>query len=143
MKKILKWTLIVVIGLAIIGAFLPEDETAKEEPKAAATTETTEAKAEEPKEEVKKEEPKKKAAPKNDPKLTAAEFEKIKNGMSIAEVEKIIGGKGELQSEVGAEGDTTYTVMYTWQGKGFGSNANVTFQGSPAVVQMKAQFGLK
>lgn len=144
MKKFLKWSFIIVIGLAILGSFLPDSETAKEEPKAAATTETTEAKAEEPKAEAKKEEePKKKAAPKNDPKLTAAEFEKIKNGMSIAEVEKIIGGKGELQSEVGAEGDTTYTVMYTWQGKGFGSNANVTFQGSPAVVQMKAQFGLK
>lgn len=140
MKKFLKWTLIVFIGLGIIGALLPDEEKATEEPKAAATTEKA---AAEPKAEEKKEEPKKKAAPKNDPKLTAAEFKKIKNGMTLAEVEKIIGGEGELQSEVGAEGDSTYTVMYTWKGTGFGSNANVTFQGNPAVVQMKAQFGLE
>ena len=146
MKKILKWTLIVVIGLAIIGAFLPDDETAKEEPKSAATTETTEsteAKAEEPKAEAKKEEPKKKAAPKNDPKITADEFAKIKNGMTLAEVEKIIGGKGEMNSETGAEGDDLYTVMYTWKGNSLGGNANFMFQGNPAVVQSKAQFGLK
>ncbi|WP_366249531.1 hypothetical protein [Terribacillus aidingensis] len=43
-------------------------------------------------------------------------------------------------SETGTEGDQ----FYTWEGEGdFGANANITFQGNPAVVQSKAQVGLE
>ena len=127
-----------VFTVALIQAFGSDDAAKKEEP---AATETAAAK-EEPakKEETKKAEPKKEV---NKPTITKAEFDKIKNGMSIKEVEKIIGGEGELSSEVGAEGDTNYTVLYMYKGEAFASNANVTFQGSPAVVAMKAQAGLK
>lgn len=80
----------------------------------------------------------------NDPGISAEEFDKIQAGMTYEEVVEIIGGEGEMNSESGSKGDPYYTVMYTWKGeKGFGANANATFQGSPAKLQNKSQFGLK
>lgn len=142
-KKFFKYTLIFFAAIFTVAIFMTacssDDATKKEEP---ATTE----KATETKEPaVKKEEPKK-AAPKkktNGPEITKAEFAKIKNGMTYDEVVKIIGSKGEMNSETGAEGDDLYTVMYTWKGNSLGSNANAMFQGNPATLQTKAQFGLK
>lgn len=142
MKKIFKYFLIfmaAVFTVALIQAFGDDDAAVKEEP---AATETAAVK-EEPvaaKEEPKKAEPKKEE---NGPELTKAEFAKIKNGMTYDEVVKIIGSKGEMNSETGAEGDDLYTVMYTWKGNSLGANANMMFQGNPATVQSKAQFGLK
>lgn len=135
MKKFFKYTMIffaAVFTVALIQAFGDDDAAKKEEP---AATETAAAK-----EEPKKAEPKKEV---NKPTITKAEFDKIKNGMTYDEVVKIIGGKGELNSETGAEGDDLYTVMYTWKGESLGANANAMFQGNPATVQSKAQFGLK
>lgn len=149
MKKFLKWTAIIFIGLIVIGAVMGEEE----ETATPAVTETVteEATAEEPaeaeateeaavEEEAPAEEP---AEPANGPELTKAEFDQIENGMTYEEVVAIIGSEGELMSEVGAEGEQFYTSMYMWEGESLGSNANVTFQGSPAVVEMKAQFGLE
>jgi hypothetical protein len=49
-----------------------------------------------------------------------------------------------MNSESGAKGDQYYTVMYTWQGEsGFGANANAMFQGNPAKLMNKSQFGLE
>lgn len=105
-------------------------------------TETTELAKEEavaPKKTEKKVEKKEK---KNDPGISMAEFEKVQTGMTYEEVVKIIGGKGEIQSETGAKGDEYYTVGYKWDGeKGFGSNAIMMFQGNK--LDTKAQAGLK
>lgn len=143
MKKFLKWTAIIFIGLIVIGAVMGEDETATtpavEETTAEETTEETvaaeteEAPAEAPAEEVEE----------DAGKMTKDKFDQIQNGMTYEEVVAIVGGEGNLLSEVGAEGEEFYTVMYEWEGASFASNANVTFQGSPAVVEMKAQFGLE
>ncbi|MGE7837167.1 DUF3862 domain-containing protein [Viridibacillus arvi] len=73
--------------------------------------------------------------------ITKKEFNKIKNGMSYKSVKKIVGGKGELISEVGQKGDPYYTYMIMYYGKDGISNANFTFQGGK--LQMKAQFLLK
>ncbi|OOR30331.1 hypothetical protein BW892_07060 [Bacillus cereus] len=78
----------------------------------------------------------------NSPKISKEEFDSIKNGMSYEEVISIIGGDGELLSETGTNGQQFHTLMYSWEGeKGFGSNANATFQDGKLIN--KAQFGLK
>lgn len=75
-------------------------------------------------------------------KITKAAFDKLKNGMSYEEATSIIGYNGELISESGEKGDSTYTVMYMYYGSGIlGSNANLMFQGDK--LMNKAQMGLK
>jgi outer membrane protein assembly factor BamE (lipoprotein component of BamABCDE complex) len=74
--------------------------------------------------------------------ITKAEFDEIQNGMSYDQVSKIIGGPGEVMSEVGTKGEQFYTVMYMYKGEGsLGSNANLMFQDGK--LNTKAQFGLK
>lgn len=83
-------------------------------------------------------------APKNSGKITMAEFEQIKSGMTYEEVVAIVGGEGELSSEVDIGiGEEYVTQIYIWYGEGLftAGNANVTFQGGKVVS--KAQFGLK
>ena len=79
---------------------------------------------------------------KNNPGISKAEFEAIKDGMSYDEVVKIVGGPGELLAESGKPGEELHTVSYMFKGeKGIGANANVMFQGDK--MNMKAQAGLK
>ena len=60
--------------------------------------------------------------------------------MTYEEVISIIGGEGELSSQVDVAGYDT--KMYMWEGEGsIGANANVTFQNN--ALTSKAQFGLK
>lgn len=111
---------------------------------AVACTDTNTEVKEQPKQEQKKEsKPKpKQEAPKNDSKITKAEFDAIQSGMTYEEVVAIIGSEGEMLSEVGSKGEQFHTVMYEWKGIGdFGANANFTFQ--EGKMEMKAQFGLK
>jgi hypothetical protein len=98
--------------------------------------------ASEPVTPVKQEAPKPAPVKKNDPDISKAEFDAIENGMTYAEVVKIIGGEGEVMSEIGVKGEEFYTIMYMYDGeKGLGSNANFTFQDGK--LSMKAQYGLK
>lgn len=77
---------------------------------------------------------------KNSPKISKAEFESIETGMTYEEVVAIIGGEGELSSQVDVAGYNT--KMYVWEGEGsIGANANATFQNNS--LTSKAQFGLK
>jgi len=79
---------------------------------------------------------------KNSPKVSKAEFDQIKSGMTYEQVKEIIGGEGEVVSESGNPGDQFYTVMYQYQGEGeLGANASFMFQGGKLIN--KAQFGLK
>jgi hypothetical protein len=75
-------------------------------------------------------------------KMTLDKFNAIEIGMSYEKVCEIIGGEGDLLSEVDLGLGKEYaSKMYMWEGVGsLGANANVTFQGDK--VTMKAQFGL-
>ncbi len=78
--------------------------------------------------------------PSTDPRMSKAEFEALKPGMTYAEATEIIGGPGDLASESEVAG--IHTVMYQYEGFGdVGANANVMFQDGKLV--QKAQFGLK
>lgn len=80
------------------------------------------------------------APKKNSPKISKAEFESLKTGMTYNEVVSIIGSEGEMSSQVDVAGYDT--KLYIWEGEGsIGANANVTFQNNKLVS--KAQIGLK
>jgi hypothetical protein len=75
-------------------------------------------------------------------KVSLAEFNKISNGMTYSQVTSILGGEGNLQSEVGDAGTQFHTVSYGYDGEGsMGANAILMFQGGK--LNMKTQFGLK
>lgn len=77
---------------------------------------------------------------KNSPKISKSEFEALENGMTYEEAVAIIGGEGELTSQVNVAGYDT--KLYMWEGEGsIGANANATFQNDS--LTSKAQFGLK
>lgn len=87
-------------------------------------------------------------APKNSPRISKKEFESLKTGMTYNEVVSIIGGEGELLSQVNIAGDDELDIpgydtrIYMWEGEGsIGANANVTFQNNKLVA--KAQVGLR
>ncbi|MFC1688094.1 hypothetical protein ACFL07_00355 [Pseudomonadota bacterium] len=71
------------------------------------------------------------------PVVTMAEFNRIENGMTYAQVRQIIGASGEEISRSDLAGYTT--VMYTWTNSN-GSNMNAMFQNGGLIT--KAQFGL-
>ena len=74
--------------------------------------------------------------------VSLAEFENIKNGMSLMEVESIIGGKGDMTAEAGEMGKPEYTAIYQYDGEGsLGANAMFTFQGGK--LNSKGQTGLR
>lgn len=74
--------------------------------------------------------------------VTLAEFEKIQNGMTLAEVEKIIGGPCTMNSELGEKGTALYTVSYGCNGEGtIGANAMFMYQAGKLMT--KSQAGLK
>lgn len=71
--------------------------------------------------------------------ISADEFNQITTGMSYAQAVGIIGGDGELMSQVDIGGYNT--VAYSWAGQGgLGANAILMFQNDALVS--KAQFGL-
>lgn len=71
--------------------------------------------------------------------ITKAEFDQIQMGMSYEQVREIIGGDGDVMSEVEIGG--MRTVVYMWKGNSLGANANFTF--TSGALQARAQFGLK
>jgi hypothetical protein len=74
--------------------------------------------------------------------VTKAEYDKIQKGMSYEEIKAIIGGEGELTSEMGLPGEEGYTTSYTYNGVGEpGANAAFMFQNGQ--LYDKLQFGLK
>lgn len=78
-------------------------------------------------------------SPESKPNVTMATFSQLKNGMRYEDAVKILGAEGEVLSESEIAG--TKTVMYQWNGEGFGANMNAMFQNGKLVS--KAQFGLK
>jgi len=75
-------------------------------------------------------------------KISKAEFDKIKVGMSYEEVKEIIGGECTLESESGEKGTALYTVMYGCDGEGeLGANVQLMFQGGK--LDSKTQMGLR
>ena len=77
----------------------------------------------------------------NKPTITKAEFDAIRTGVTYADATAIIGGPGELSSELRTPG-APYTMAYTFQGEGsIGANAMLMWQDGKLV--MKSQAGLK
>ena len=130
-KKIVGWVIGIFILLTIIGN-LGEDKSESNNNNIPATSNTQ---TEAPTSSVQQ-------YPANDNKISKAEFDQIRNGMSYEEVKYIIGGEGEMLSESGNPGDQFYTVMYSYKGKGgLGANANFMFQNGQ--LQNKSQIGLR
>ena len=69
---------------------------------------------------------------------TLAKFEQVKNGMSISQVQKIMGSDGKVSVESGSGHEAM--KMITWEAS-FGANCVISFQGG--AVSAKAQVGLK
>lgn len=70
--------------------------------------------------------------------ITMAKYEKIKNGMSVSEVEEVVGSKGEETSS-SSIGSSSYK-SYRWKGDKF-SFISVRFKDDK--VNSKSQYGLK
>lgn len=71
---------------------------------------------------------------------TLSAFNALREGMSIRQVESIIGCSGELLSQSDMAG--YQTIMLAWSGEGsMGANMNAMFQNNAMI--MKAQFGLR
>ena len=64
---------------------------------------------------------------KNPPTITKHEYNQISVGMSLSEVREIIGGGGELQTQVGEAGITSITQTYRWYGEHEPSYADILF----------------
>lgn len=80
---------------------------------------------------------------KNQPEISMAEFELIKNGMTYEQVTSIIGSDGEIINETGTPGAQLYTATYHFKGNGgiWGANAELMFQSG--TLKTKTQQGLK
>jgi hypothetical protein len=70
--------------------------------------------------------------------VTLAEYDRIEEGMTLQDVEAVVGGKGALSSS--AKSDEYVIETYSWAGAPIGSTATVTFTGGR--VTNKAQYGL-
>ena len=139
-KKVWFWAIVAIVVIAIAGT--SDDEEEKQADPVAPVTEQVPAPVVNNAEVVKEEPVPEPEEPKNGPGISKEEFDKIKNGMTYKEVVEIIGGEGEVLSEVGEEGSQFYTIMYSFDGEsGFGANANFTFQSGK--LMSKAQFGLE
>ena len=68
-----------------------------------------------------------------------AAFQSLKTGMSYKRAVAILGSEGEEMSSNEMGG--TKTVLYKWEGGGFGANMNAMFQDDKLIS--KAQMGLK
>jgi hypothetical protein len=79
------------------------------------------------------------SAPSSSTGVTMANFSRLKTGMTYDQVVKILGKDGEEMSSNEISG--IKTVMYKWDGDGFGANMNAMFQNGK--LMSKAQLGLK
>jgi Domain of Unknown Function with PDB structure (DUF3862) len=71
--------------------------------------------------------------------VTMANYDRLKTGIKYVEVVKALGKEGTEMSSSEISG--IKTIMYKWDGEGFGANMNVMIQNNKLVS--KAQFGLK
>lgn len=133
MGKIFKFGCLGIIALIVLGIIIAALGGGGESEKTSKETST---------QEQSKSDNKAKEESGNKEGISKAEFDQIQNGMTYEEVKGIIGSEGEVLSETGSAGDQFHTIMYKWDGeKGFGANANFTFQEDK--LQNKSQFGLK
>jgi hypothetical protein len=71
--------------------------------------------------------------------VTMANYNRLRTSMTYVQVVQILGKDGEELSsnEIGG----VKTIMYKWDGDGFGANMNAMFQNNK--LMSKSQFGLK
>lgn len=79
----------------------------------------------------------------NPPTITQHEFDQISVGMTLTEVQDIVGGSGTLESEIGSSGSSISVIRtYRWEGTGSPvSYATVLFE--DYVVYSKHSIGLE
>ena len=79
----------------------------------------------------------------NPPTITQHEFDQISVGMTLTEVQNIVGGSGTLESEIGSSGSSISVIRtYRWEGTGSPvSYATVLFE--EYVVYSKHSIGLE
>lgn len=78
--------------------------------------------------------------PKNQPDMSMAEFNQIKNSMTYEQATAIVGSSGEIVSETGTPGDQFYIVTYQFKGeRSMWGNANalLTFQGGKLTTKVQ------
>ncbi|MGD7009538.1 DUF3862 domain-containing protein [Metabacillus sp. 84] len=80
--------------------------------------------------------------PKAKGKMTKAEYDQIKNGMTLEEVNKIIGGSGTLERESTLGGDY-YSASYMYQSDGGDKYSYATLSFDENGLSNKSQSGLK
>jgi hypothetical protein len=74
--------------------------------------------------------------------VTRAQFDQLRNGMSYSEVRSILGGDCEIKSETGTEGAGFHMIVYGCDGRG-SSVANMTFIIQDGKLINKTQVGLR
>lgn len=143
MKKSLLFTSLAVLSLSLAGCGeAPAQKGAGQEQQPAASQPTEQSAPPSTPTQAPASEPSPQPTTPEKPIVTKAKFDKIKNGMNREEVEKIIGGPGEVLSESGSEGDQFHAVIIMYEGEGgFGANANFTFMNGK--LENKTQIGLK
>ena len=77
----------------------------------------------------------------NASRVTMANFEKLKPGMSYAEAAKILGSAGSLSGKFKTQSGSM--AMYSWKGKGDNGDWNVTARFDNGKLVNKVQVGLK
>ncbi|MGD6818263.1 DUF3862 domain-containing protein [Metabacillus sp. 113a] len=80
--------------------------------------------------------------PKANGKMTKDEYDQIKNGMTLEEVNKIIGGSGTLERETTLGGDY-YSASYMYQSDGGDKYSYATLSFDENGLSNKSQSGLK
>jgi hypothetical protein len=143
MRKTLLFTSLAVLSLNLAGCGeAPVQKDSGQEQQSAPTSGASQSTGQSTPAPAPTQEPTPEPAKPEKPIVTKAKFDKIKNGMKREEVEKIIGGPGEVLSESGSEGDQFHAVIIMYEGEGgFGANANFTFMNGK--LENKAQIGLK
>ena len=75
-------------------------------------------------------EEKEQGSARNAPTITKFEYDQIAVGMTLTEVREIIGGAGELQTQIGEVSEYIDPVrVYRWYGEKEGSYADISFDG--------------
>jgi hypothetical protein len=75
------------------------------------------------------------------PRITPEQYNMLKKGMSEADVERLLGGKGSKQSEYGSPGTRSHTKMYACDGTG-SAYASMTYMIKEGQLISKSQIGI-
>ncbi|WP_248924959.1 DUF3862 domain-containing protein [Paenibacillus hamazuiensis] len=70
--------------------------------------------------------------------ITKAEFDSINPDASYEDVQKAVGGPGQIVSETGDKNLPDYTVTYQYKGDKPNSSAKITFRGNKMISKSQS-----